>query len=104
MTENPIRVSHATDADRFLATDQTVWFQEVYPAPAEQQLVGLPEEYRFAAEIDGADASTYPGVYGVFPMTLAVPGPDAGLTRCRAPGSAGWACTRTTGAAACSRR
>ena len=79
MTENPIRVSLATDADRFLATDQTVWFQEVYPAPAEQQLVGLPEEYRFAAEIDGADASTYPGVYGVFPMTLAVPGPDAGL-------------------------
>src|SRR6187551_2092333 len=78
MTENPIRVSLATDADRFLATDQTVWFQEVYPAPAEQQLVGLPEEYRFAAEIDGAYASTYPGVYGVFPMSLAVPGPDAG--------------------------
>jgi len=78
MTENPIRVSQATDTDRYLATDQTVWFQEVYPAPAEQQLVGLPEEYRFAAEIDGADASTYPGVYGVFPMTLAVPGPDAG--------------------------
>ncbi len=78
MTENPIRVSQATDTDRFLATDQTVWFQEVYPSPAEQQLVGLPEEYRFAAEIDGADASTYPGVYGVFPMTLAVPGPDAG--------------------------
>ena len=44
MTENPIRVSRTTDADRFLATDQTVWFQEVYPAPAEQQLVGLPED------------------------------------------------------------
>ena len=41
--------------------------------------MGLPEDYRFAAEIDGADPSTYPGVYGVFPMTLAVPGPDAGL-------------------------
>src|SRR6476646_5600278 len=56
MTENPIRVSRTTDADRFLATDQTVWFQEVYPAPAEQQLVGLPEDQRFAADVDGADA------------------------------------------------
>ncbi|HEY8306174.1 MAG TPA: GNAT family N-acetyltransferase [Lapillicoccus sp.] len=79
MTENPIRVSRTTDADRFLATDQTVWFQEVYPAPAEQQLVGLPEDQRFAADVDGADPATYPGVYGVFPMTLAVPGPDAGV-------------------------
>lgn len=77
-TEKPIRVSRATDADRFLATDQTVWFREVYPAPAEQQLAGLPAEQRFAAEIDGADASTYPGVYGVFPMTVAVPRTDAG--------------------------
>ena len=79
MTEIPIRVDRATDADRFLATDQTVWFQEVLAAPAEQQLVGLPEDQRFAADIDGADPSTYPGVYGVFPMTLAVPGPAAGL-------------------------
>jgi predicted acetyltransferase len=74
-----VSVGPATDADRFLATDQTVWFQEVLADPAEQQLVGLAPEHRFAAQVDGADESTYPGVYGVFPMTLSVPGPDGGL-------------------------
>jgi GNAT superfamily N-acetyltransferase len=78
MTESPIRVGRARDADRILATDQTVWFQEISGASTEVQLTGLPDDQRFAAEIDGSDAKTYPGVYGVFPMTLSVPGPYAG--------------------------
>jgi len=75
MSENRIRVGHATDAARFLATDHTVWFAEVPSAPAEEQLIGLAEEQRFAAEVDGCDPATYPGIYGVFPLTLSVPGP-----------------------------
>jgi len=75
MSENHIRVGRATDAARFLATDHTVWFAEVPSAPAEEQLIGLAEEQRFAAEVDGCDPATYPGIYGVFPLTLSVPGP-----------------------------
>src|SRR4051794_36361463 len=80
-----IRVGVATDADRFMRTDTVVWFQEVLAAPAETQLLGLPADQRFAAEVDGpADPTTYPGVYGVYPLELAVPGdrllPCAGLT------------------------
>ena len=78
MTESPIRVGRATDAERYLATDQTVWFQEVLSATTEQQLIGVGEEFRFAAEIEGSDTTTYPGIYGVFPMTLSIPGPNAG--------------------------
>ena len=37
-----------------------------------------PEEQRFAADVDGSDPGTYPGIYGVFPLTLSIPGPDAG--------------------------
>ncbi|MDF1606064.1 GNAT family N-acetyltransferase [Nocardioides sp. YIM 152315] len=73
-----IRVGPATDADRYRATDDTVWFQEVLPQPTELLLTGLPVDQRFAAEIDGADEATYPGVYGVFPLRLAVPGPGGG--------------------------
>ena len=78
MTAPPIRVVRATDPQRYLGTDQTVWFSEVLPRPAEEQLRGLPEEHRFAAEVDGADPHTYPGIYGVYPLTLSVPGPGAG--------------------------
>jgi GNAT superfamily N-acetyltransferase len=78
MTENQIRVGRATDPERYLATDHIVWFEEVPSAPAEEQLIGLPEEQRFAADVDGSDPSTYPGIYGVFPLTLSIPGSDAG--------------------------
>jgi predicted acetyltransferase len=78
MTANQIRVARATDPQRYLSTDQTVWFSEVLSAPAEELLRGLPEEGRFAADVDGADPHTYPGIYGVYPLTLSVPGSDAG--------------------------
>jgi GNAT superfamily N-acetyltransferase len=56
----------------------------VLPAPAETQLLGLPADQRFAAEVDGAADDTYPGIYGVYPLELAVPGERliacAGLT------------------------
>src|SRR5690348_3226576 len=79
MTESRIHVSRATDADRFVATDHIVWFHEIPEASAEQQLIGLPEDQRFAAKMEGSDRSTYPGIYGVYPLTLAVPGPNAGV-------------------------
>jgi GNAT superfamily N-acetyltransferase len=77
MTEDRIRVGRATDPDRFLATDHTVWFAEVPGAPTDEQLIGLAEEQRFAADVDGSDPGTYPGIYGVFPLTLSIPGSDA---------------------------
>jgi GNAT superfamily N-acetyltransferase len=76
MTEHRIHVGPATDADRYLATDHTVWFAEVPRAPVEEQLIGLAEDQRFAAEVDGSEAGTYSGIYGVFPLTLSIPGPD----------------------------
>lgn len=83
----PLPVTPADDAERFLATDQTVWFGEVSSAPAEQQLLGLPPEHRFAVDL-GEDPSGYAGVYGVYPTSLTVPSveeqrrtlPCAGLT------------------------
>jgi GNAT superfamily N-acetyltransferase len=78
MSEGRIHVGPATDPDRFLATDLLVWSAEVPAATAEQQLIGLTPGQRFAADAEGAAAGTYPGVYGVFPMTLSVPGPEAG--------------------------
>ena len=76
MTE--IRVDRVTDSRRYLATDQLVWFSEVLDhQPLEEQLDGVPEEHRFAAETDepDADPATYAGIYGVRPMELTVPGP-----------------------------
>jgi GNAT superfamily N-acetyltransferase len=72
-----VRVGCAGDADRFLATDHTAWFAEVPAAPTEQQLIGLSHDQRFAAEVSGADSATYAGIYGVFPLTLGIPGADA---------------------------
>ena len=85
MTPNPTRptvsVGLATDAERFLATDRMVWFQGIPAASTDERLIGLAEDQRFAADIEGADPTTYPGVYGVFPLTLNAPGPDGGLRR-----------------------
>ena len=79
MSDSPIRVDRAADPERFLATDQTVWFAEVSAASTEALLTGLSESQRFAADVDGADPTTYPGVYGVFPLTLMAPGQDGGV-------------------------
>jgi GNAT superfamily N-acetyltransferase len=87
MTEHRIRVGRATDAERFLATDHIVWFSEVPAAPAEQQLIGLHHDQRFAADVDGSDPAAYPGVYGVFPMTLSVPGNGPGIGPGIGPGN-----------------
>jgi GNAT superfamily N-acetyltransferase len=85
-----IRVERATDPERFLATDQLVWFGEPGSESTEMQLRDLPVDQRFYAEVVGADGdpATYPGIYGVLPMQLAVPDgrgagrlvPVAGLT------------------------
>lgn len=69
-----IQIRAAADPERYLATDRLVWFQEQLDAPAQRQLCGLGEQLRFAAEIEGTDPATYAGIYGVFPMTLSVPG------------------------------
>ncbi|MFZ0158672.1 MAG: GNAT family N-acetyltransferase [Kineosporiaceae bacterium] len=89
MSETLIRVGHATDPDRFLATDRIVWFEEATDESPQDALEGVPVDQRFAAEIEGADPAYYAGVYGVRPLTLTVPGgtrhdarrvPVAGLT------------------------
>ena len=78
MTDSRVRVDRASDAARYLATDRIVWFEELPDAPVERQLHGVRPEQRFAAELAEADGSAYPGIYGVYPLTLSVPGPDAG--------------------------
>ena len=79
MTHTQIHVGRAVDAARFLATDHTVWFAEVPAADTEEQLIGLAEEHRFAADVEGSEQGTYPGVYGVFPLTMSIPGPQASV-------------------------
>lgn len=68
-----ISVGPAESPARFLATDALVWANPELRATVEQQLVGVPADQRFAAEIDGSDPTSYPGVYGVYPMTLGLP-------------------------------
>ncbi len=85
-----IRVVRATDAERYLATDKIVWFNNAEQESIELELGFLPEDQRFAAEVVGSDSDpgTYAGVYGVLPMQLSVPDgegagravPVAGLT------------------------
>ena len=87
MSESPIHVDRATDDERFLETDNIVWFDEPSTEPAAEELVGVPAEHRFAADVAGADPGSYAGIYGVRPMQLALPVGDgaalvpmAGLT------------------------
>jgi GNAT superfamily N-acetyltransferase len=86
-TPPTIHVDRSGDDERYLATDHLVWFDEVPDASTELQLVGVPPEQRFAADVDGAASDSYPGIYGVRPAVLAVPAatgatpvPCAGLT------------------------
>jgi GNAT superfamily N-acetyltransferase len=53
MPQSQIHVGRATDPERYVATDDAVWFGEVSAAPTEEQLVGLSAEHRFAAHLDG---------------------------------------------------
>jgi len=78
VTQHRIEVGPATDAERFVATDKTVWFSESTSASAEELLMGIPAERRFAADVAGSDPGTYPGIYAFFPLTLPIPGPDGG--------------------------
>ncbi len=73
MSEYPIRVGPATDGERFRETDAIVWFDEPSDLPASEELVGVPAHQRFAADLPDADPGSYPGIYGVRPMQLAVP-------------------------------
>ena len=77
MTDHPIHVGPAYDADRFLATDRAVWFSEPSTATLEERLLGLPADQRYAAEVPGADPAAYPGIYGDYAMTLWSPGAGA---------------------------
>ena len=79
-----IDVRPSEDADRFLATDQLVWFGEVTDADAEHLRLGLPEDQRFVVDLPGGPTDTHSGIYGVRPMEMSLPGgalvPIAGLT------------------------
>lgn len=72
-----VQVGRAEDDERYLASDQLGWFDEVTDQPTADQLLGVPPDQRFAADIAGADRGTYPGIYGVRPLQLAVPVGDA---------------------------
>jgi GNAT superfamily N-acetyltransferase len=79
MADVEYRVDRATDPQRFLASDKLIWFDSPSRDPLEAQLVGVPDDQRFAAEVvgdDQGDPATYPGIYGVRPMQLSVPAGD----------------------------
>jgi predicted acetyltransferase len=90
MADLEMNVVRADDPERYLASDQLIWFAEPGSESTEIQLRGVPQDQRFAVEIPGAevDPATYPGIYGVRPMQLSVPDgsgggalvPVAGLT------------------------
>ena len=104
MTEIPIRVDRATDADRFLATDQTVWFQEVYPAPAEQQLVGFPRTSGSLRTLTVPTRRPTRASTASSRCASPFPAPTRESATFPAPPSAGWVSTRTIAAAGSSRR
>lgn len=79
-----IDVRPSEDADKFLATDQLVWFGEVTDADGEHLRLGLPEDQRFAVDLPDGPDDLHSGIYGVRPMEMSLPGgavvPIAGLT------------------------
>ena len=70
-----IRIGRATDAERYRASDDLVWFHGERQHSTEVTLQGVPDDQRFVAEVVGSDVdpATYPGIYGVRPMQLSVP-------------------------------
>lgn len=81
-----VHVGPARDARRFLDTDELVWFAEPSRESPERTLSGIPEDQRFAAEVADGDPSYYAGVYGVYPLTLTVPGRRQALQQLPASG------------------
>ncbi len=79
MTPSPSRVVSAPDPARFLFTDDLIWFEEPPDLPPEIRLLGMSPERRFAVTGD-PDPGTgpYRGIYGVYPITLTVPGGPGG--------------------------
>ena len=79
-----IDVRPSDDAEKYLATDQLVWFSEVTDADVDHLRLGLPEDQRFAVDLPDGPQDLHAGVYGVRPMDMSLPGgavvPIAGLT------------------------
>jgi GNAT superfamily N-acetyltransferase len=79
-----IDVRPSADADKYLATDQLVWFGEVTAADADHLRLGIPADQRFVVDLPDGPAELHAGIYGVRPMEMALPGgtllPIAGLT------------------------
>ena len=79
-----IDVRPSEDADKYLATDQLVWFGEVTDADADHLRLGLPEDQRFVVDLPDGPEDLHTGIYGVRPMEMSLPGgavvPIAGLT------------------------
>jgi GNAT superfamily N-acetyltransferase len=79
-----IDVRPSEDAEKYLATDQLVWFGEVTDADVEHLRLGLPEDQRFAVDLPDGPQDLHAGIYGVRPMEMSLPGgtvvPIAGLT------------------------
>ena len=81
MANSEIHVDRATDDERYVATDQIVWFEENPDVSTSEILTGLPSDQRFAADVDGAAPETHAGIYGVRPLELAVPDAEPGRAR-----------------------
>ena len=79
-----IDVRPSEDADKYLATDQLVWFGEVTGADAQHLRLGIPEDQRFVVDLHDGPEDHHAGIYGVRPMEMSLPGgalvPIAGLT------------------------
>jgi predicted acetyltransferase len=84
-----IRIVERPDDEAFLALEALVWAKSPHLLAPETTLLSLPPDRRFAAVTDpggsnhpdrppdDAAAAAYLGIYGVYPLTLGVPGPGA---------------------------